>query len=741
MISKSANLVETYKNIPIRICNSWPKIIKLVKYVKTTGHCSFDFETNGVPPDQDHFYPTIVGITFQPGARYVVPLNHFESPFKGGEWLRVLGYLNDEVFSNPSIIKYAHNGKFELHILLKYGYNVLGRFFDTMLAKHLLDENTLNGLKDIIIRLFPEYSNYDQELNLIKREHGNEWQNIPLRPLSVYCSLDCDLTLRLHSLLERRLFDLPKLYSLYRNLAMMNTRVLAESECFGIPVNIPYLDRITHEQGIKIAKNLKAVMNHDAVIKFDKTRRKDHIKKLIDSTNDEISKIELEEDISSATVKRKIQHRIDKVSRYIAGDLITKKEIFKPFNLNSPKQLVEFLYTKKGLDLDIVMYTKDKKTKKETTNPSTEEKALLQLKPMDDTGFIDKLLDHRERSKLYSTYMVGIKERVNPRTKKVHGRFLLHGTVTGRLSSQEPNLQNIPRDTTSSLIKRMFIPPPGYLIVEIDYSQAELRYIAEVAGDKNMIRIFKEGKNIHLATGLKINGISMDHYDEANEVRKNPGHEKFKYWSKVHKSGKVTNFSILYQQGERMTAESLGVTIDEAIEFKNEWYAQFPGITKFLKKHIDRVFELGYAENTFGRRRRLPDIRLRSKVKTDYRAMGKYNKATRDAINAPIQGGSSDYTQAAAVEIWERRQRGEEPFIYAPYEAYTVHDSLGYFCKPEHIHKFVPAIMEVATNPIIEPYYGFKFNRVKMKVSAEVGINWGDKAEYDPNRSYKELLQ
>lgn len=742
MISKSANIVESYKNIPIRICNSWGKIRTLVKFVKATKHCSFDFETNGVPPDQDDFYPTVVGISFQPGARYVVPLNHHESPFRGGEWIRVLGYLNDKLFSNPSIIKYAHNGKFELHILLKYGYDVLGIFFDTMLAKHLLDENTLNDLKTVVIRLFPEYANYDQELNLIKREYGNDWNNIPLRPLSVYCSLDCDLTLRLHGLLERRLMALPKLYSLYRNLAMMNTRVLAESECFGMNVNTQYLDRITEEQGKLIEDNLTNILSHPKVLKFDRWRKREHIVKLVEGVKADIKKIETSEDLKDSRVKRKIAHRTDKLSRYLAGELQTKKEVFNEFNLNSVPQLIQFLYTsKKGLGLPIIAYTKDKKTKKDTKNPSTAEETLLKLQEQDTTGFISKLLKHRERSKLHSTYMVGIQNRLNRRTEKVHGRFLIHGTVTGRLSSREPNLQNIPRDTTSALIKRMFIPPPGYLLVEVDYSQAELRYIAEISNDRDMIDIFTSGKNIHLATGLKINGISLDRYDEANNVRKDPDHKDFKYWTKIHKSGKVMNFSILYQQGDPMTAESLGVSIDEARQFKEEWYEQFPGIKRFLKKHIDKVYNSGFAENAFGRRRRLSDIKLRDKAKFDKKARGKYNKATRDAINAPIQGGSSDYTQAAAITIWENRRLGKLPESNAPYQAYTVHDSIGYYCKPEHIHEFVPAIVSIAQAPGTFPYYGFEFKKVTMKVSAEVGHNWGEKSEYDPNRDYVEYYK
>src|SRR5690606_10375534 len=171
------------------------------------------------------------------------------------------------------------------------------------------------------------------------------------------------------------------------------------------------------------------------------------------------------------------------------------------------------------------------KTKQPTSTPSTDEKTLVSLKDKDKTGFIEKLLIHRGFTKIYGTYIKGILSRVNKDTSYLHASFLIHGTYTGRLSSKNTNLQNIPRDTTSSLIKNMFNQPSGYLLVKMDYYQAEMRYIAEVSGDKAMIDIFRKGYNIHLATGLKLVS-KMDRYDEANKARKDPNNPKYEFWKK-----------------------------------------------------------------------------------------------------------------------------------------------------------------------------------------------------------------
>lgn len=303
-------------------------------------------------------------------------------------------------------------------------------------------------------------------------------------------------------------------------------------------------------------------------------------------------------------------------------------------------------------------------------------------------------------------------------------------------SSREPNLQNIPRGTTSKDIKRMFIPPKGYVFLELDYSQAELRVVAEISGDKAMIKIFRDGYNIHLATGLKMNGLlTPETYAEASKARKDPNHPDAIKWTKIHKQGKVTNFSILYGQSDAQTAEALGCTKEEAGQFKRDWFAAYPGVTKWIKKQKAFAEKNGYVYSLWGRKRRLPDA-MRGKERG---ARGFYEKALRDAINAPIQGASNDFTLFSSILIREQIILGKLPWTL--HQCYTVHDSLGFWIQPKDIHEIAPKLVSICRNPETKIWFGFESKKVEMKVSCEIGITWGDLVEYNPSTDYQQLLK
>jgi DNA polymerase-1 len=420
--------------------------------------------------------------------------------------------------------------------------------------------------------------------------------------------------------------------------------------------------------------------------------------------------------------------RLEKKIADINSGKFTKKEAPKELNLNSPAQMIDLFFNSEyGFKFKVKKYTKDKKTKKETKTPSTDEEALTLLKDKDKTGFIDGLLKHRELQKLYSTYIIGI-DNILSDQQRVHSSFLIHGTVTGRLSSKEPNLQNVPRITTNADIKPMFIPPKGYLLLEVDYSQAELRVVAEMAKDEAMIDIFKRGYNIHFATACKANGV-LDKYSQMKAIYDDPKHPDNLFWVKQHKRAKLINFGILYGQTEKKLSVELGCSEREAKEFIDQWFKGFPQIAKWIKRQHRLAAKKGYVISPWGRKRRLPDIASDS--------FGKFLEAQRQSVNAPIQGCASDFTQFSSVVIREKILKGELPeMIYA----YTVHDSLGYFIKPEHIHKAVPQIVKICANPETMEYFGFQFKEVTMKVSPEIGRNWGDLKDYDPWANYKKLV-
>lgn len=332
------------------------------------------------------------------------------------------------------------------------------------------------------------------------------------------------------------------------------------------------------------------------------------------------------------------------------------------------------------------------------------------------------------KSKIKSVRPAG-RELVCDITVEKNHSYVANGFINHN-SSSDPNLQNIPRDNTSSLIKTMFVPPPKHLIMEFDYGQAELRVVAELSKDKAMIEIFQKGYNVHVATAAKINGM-FHKYDEIKAILKDPKHPKNLFWEKQKKRGKVLNFSILYLQSDEMTAAQMGEPLEAAIEFKKEWFNQFPSIKKWMNKQVDVVEEYGYVENLFGRRRRLPDIY--SDVK------GFRNKAIRDSINAPIQGCSSDFTQLSTIIIRRDLMTGKVTLSDDPYynrQFATVHDSIDFFVMPHHIHGSAPKISKICSDPETLKYFNFEMQHVKMKVTPEIGKTWGSLEEYDPKIDY-----
>jgi DNA polymerase-1 len=719
-----------------KICKNLAQVKKLIACCKETGYACLDFETTSGKFYEITEHPTVLGISYQPGSAVVVPLYHDESPFKHN-YRKVLKLIGREVISNPDIVKIGQNFKFEHSWFLRFNIVPRGRILDTMLAKYLLDEERPHDLKSMVSRFIPEYSDYESEIQALARQHG--WAKIPMEPLAKYNALDCILTFKLMLFFEPKLMEL-NMYSLFRNLLMQLSRTLAESEYRGILVDKQYLEGITADTRKKLDDLYQEkVIGHKVIKRYIRKSTKVKVKALIKSVKQEISDLQ---ESGKGMSDRVIVSRLTKIQNYSRGIFTTKKELkmVEPINLNSSHQLIDFLFTSKhGLQLPVVRFTVDKKTKQQKTTPSTDETSLLELRELDETGFIDTLLLHRSEQKLYSTYMVGILEKISSKNR-IHTKFNIHGTVTGRLSSTNPNLQNIPRSTTSSLIKKMFIPPPGYLILEVDYSQAELRIVAELAKEKTMIKWFNEGRNIHVAVACKANGREDD-YDEIYKISKDPSHPDYNYWTIRKKRAKTINFGILYGQGAKKLAETLNSKLEEgekktseqaAAKFKKEWLETFPRIDKWIKGQFRFAYDNGYVPTVFGRKRRLPDIYLENSHK------GKFLEAQRQSVNAPIQGASSDFTLFSSIIVREYILKGLLPRDML--QCYTVHDSIGYYIRPEDLHRVVPILDEICSNPQTGKYFHFQAKYVKMKVSFEVGRNWGSLQDYNPSINYTDFL-
>lgn len=711
-----------------KLVRKWSEVLELVEHVKTTGYCSFDFETCG------SFYEggwlTMFGISFQPGSAWVMPMKHPESPLTK-YYHRILRLFQKEVFENPKVIKIAFNIQFELCWLRTYGIIPRGILMDAMLAKYLLNEERPNDLGYVSGYIFPEFSGFKDDTEKLAKKHG--WGNIPLQPLYERNSLDCDLTLRLMLYFEERLISLG-FYPLFRNLLMMMARTLSEVSFFGIDIDTKYLSDLSTSYLDRLRELEERMTNNPRVLKYKQFKDKTTKKALV---NNMLKLLE-----EPGITDRVRAGRKTKLDNYLAGIYTTKKdqELFEPFNFKSGKQLIDFLfYNKKGLRLEPLMFTVNKKTKKVSETPAVNEEHLQKLHEYETSGFISALLEYNKAEHIYSTYVKGIEARTSINAK-VHTSFLIHGTVTGRLSSKNPNLQNIPRGTTAKDIKMMFIPPPGYVILEVDYSQAELRLVAELSKDEAMIDIFKRGYNIHVATACKING-QMDNYNHIHKViLKDPKHPDNLFWEKQKKRAKLINFGILYGQTEKKLSIELDCSEKEALEFINQWFNAYPQAKKWIDRQQRKAMKQGYVKNIFGRKRRLPNAQM---SKSEAKLSGLYGywlEALRQSVNAPIQGGSSDLTQFASVIVREKILNGELPKSIR--QIYTVHDSIGYIVKPHLLHEVIPPIVSICANPDTMKYFKFKLEHVNMKVSPEIGMtSWGSLEEYDSSRDYSKYYK
>ena len=730
-------MYESFKIIKTR-----KELRKLIDYCKQTGYASVDFETNAKPINNHDFLPTILGISFQPGSAHIIPLAHFDSPFLDS-WEEILQLMGKEVIDNPNIIKIAQNLKFEYCIFLRYNIQMKGRLFDTMLAKYLLDEERPHGLKEMVDKWLPDFGGYE------KYEGSNlPWDKKPLLGLSEYCAMDCDLTFRLMLFFERLLIK-NKFYSLFRNMMMMATRVLSESEYLGLKVDVEYLKALMEKKEREMAELLDKVYNHSVIKKYNERKLIESKKELIQSVKDEIFAIRSEIDksvkeLSTAEYNKfkarklsLIKAREDKISRYLVNEFTTKKEleILEPLNLSSPNQLIDLFFESKwGFKFPVIKYTVDKATKQNTKRPSTDEEVLMKLRLEDKSGFIDLLLTHRAESKIYGTYIKGMYEKLTD-DGFVHGSFLLQGTVTGRLSSKEPNLQNIPRGSTAKGIKDMFIPPKGYLMMQLDYSQAELRVLASVANETSMLEWFNTNKDIHLASACKKFGFE---YDDIIKIYKDESHPEHKIWSVRRKQAKTINFGIIYGQGAELLAESLSdpdngvyVSKETAQQFLKDFHKTFPRISKYIKKCHNTAHEQGYVRNLFGRKRRLPKI--------DSNEKWEVAEAERQSVNAPIQGAASDFTLFSSILIRNYKLKGKLPKTLK--QCATVHDSIIFYIKPKDIHKSIPILYNICRNSQTKPSFGFEINNVEMAVDFEVGTNWGSLKGYNKETDYTKLLK
>lgn len=598
------------------------KVIELCKY---TGYASVDYETDGSPIYNRGFKPTILSVSWMPGFGASIPLDHFQTKeytSPGWNWKKMLRKFGEEVIENYEITKVAWNWKFDDQINQKYQIFYRGTCLDGMLAKYLLNEEKPNDLKSMVRRYLPEYGNYEKQDAFDKIP----WDKKELDPLCHYGCQDTDYTLRLMIFFEKKLIDLG-LYSTFRNLIMSASRVLTSVEKNGLYLDREFNNQLLETYKPKIDAARQAIYDLPRVKKFEKKYNQEKIDKYIQSIEAELEEL----DYNDPKDKRKIVSREQKISNIKAGIFTTKKEqeLIRPINLGSSVDLPALMYSEEGFHFEVIKNN-------ESGKPSTDEETLTNLrltvkKPDSPKAiFLDRLLELRGLEKMYKTYIEGWNEKVQD-DDRLHGRFLIHGTTSGRLSSAEPNAQQIPKTSVDPNIKLQLKAPKGTLYIASDFSQAELRIMAHLSGDETYLNAFNSGQDPHLAIAATKYHIP---YEEALKIYEDENHPEHKIWKVRRKQAKQIAFGLIYGIGAKLLAVKLSdpksgiiVTPEEAQKEMDIFFGQHPKLKTFLKKQEKFLRKNGHLVSLFGRKRRLPQIYSNDKGEEAY--------ALRLALNFP----------------------------------------------------------------------------------------------------------
>ena len=542
----------TIDTVPHRyfLARTHEDLYMLAAQLKKQPRFCFDTETTGT----DERTAELVGLSFswKEHEGHYVPV-----PEDRAEAQRIVDIFKP-VLENEAIGKVAQNAKYDIRVLARYGVEVKGPLFDTMVAHFLLKPDLQKHGMDFLSETYLGYRPVSITTLIGEKGRGKvqkSMRDVEVELVKDYAAEDADVTWQLAGKLEPLLAE-DEVTGLFNEVEMPLVHVLADMETEGIRIDIPALKQFSEELGTELIRLQDAI--HQA-----------------------------------------------------CG---------APFNIDSPKQLGDVLFETLKLGGDKV-----KKTAK-TGQYQTSEDILQELSNAHPA--IPLILDYRSLRKLKGTYVDTLPEAADPETHRVHTSYLQTVAATGRLASNDPNLQNIPiRTEKGREIRKAFVPrSEDYLLLSADYSQIELRIIAHMSGDANMQEAFRKGLDIHAATAAKV--FNVDIAEVTREQRSR---------------AKAVNFGIAYGQGAFGLAQNLGIPRGEAKQIIDDYFAQFPGVRNYMDEMIGFCRTHGYIRTLMGRRRYLPDI---TSANNTVRA-----QAERIAINAPMQGSAADIIKVAMVNI------------------------------------------------------------------------------------------
>ena len=564
----------------------------------------------------DYMEARVVGVSFaiEPGKAAYVPFGH--------DYLGAPVQLTEAVvlgklkplLEDPTRLKVGQNLKYDRNVLLNHGIELQGIAYDTMLESYVLNSTASRHDMDSLARRYLNVETISFEDIAGKGVKQLTFNQIELEQAAPYAAEDADITLRLHQALWGKLSAEPGLAKVFREIELPLLPVLARMERLGTTIEPKLLHQQSQEIEVRLAE-------------------------------------------------------LEKQAHELAG---------QEFNLSSPKQLGEILFTKLGLPII-------KKTPKGA--PSTAEEVLAELA---ETYELPQLLmEHRGLAKLKSTYTDKLPLMIKPQTGRVHTSYHQAVAATGRLSSTDPNLQNIPvRNEQGRRIRQAFIPCAGYKLVAADYSQIELRIMAHLSGDKGLLTAFAEGKDIHKATAAEVFGVALDAVT-----------------SDMRRSAKAINFGLIYGMSAFGLAKQLGIGRAEAQKYMDLYFERYPGVLEYMERTRQQADAQGYVETLFGRRLYLPDIKSRN--------AGLRKAAERAAINAPMQGTAADIIKRAMINVdgWIRGIEDESIRMLM-----QVHDELVFEIREEKLEEYIALIKEKMS--------GAAELDVPLVVEAGTGDNW-----------------
>ncbi|MFY0675711.1 MAG: DNA polymerase I [Neptuniibacter sp.] len=572
---------------------------------------AFDTETTSL----NYMEAELVGVSFavEPGKAAYVPVAHDYMGAPEQISREVLLTKLKPLLESEQHKKVGQHLKYDMNVLARYGIELQGIAFDTMLESYILNSTATRHDMDSLADRYLGVKTIKFEEIAGKGKKQLTFNQIEMEQAAPYAAEDADITLRLHQAIDAQLSKDQTLSNVFQEIEKPLIPVLSRIERNGALVDAAMLG----EQSIELAARM----------------------------------VELERE---------------------AYDLAGKE-----FNLASPKQLQQILFEE--LEIPVI-----KKTPKGA--PSTAEDVLQELAL--EYPLPKLILEHRSLSKLKSTYTDKLPLMINPETGRIHTSYHQAVTATGRLSSTDPNLQNIPvRTQEGRRIRHAFVAPQGYKIVAADYSQIELRIMAHLSQDKGLLDAFSKGEDIHRATAAEVFKVGLDEVS-ADQRR----------------SAKAINFGLIYGMSAFGLAKQLGIARKEAAQYIEHYFETYPGVQHYMDDIRTKAQEEGYVETLFGRRLYLPEIKAKNAMRRQ--------AAERTAINAPMQGTAADIIKRAmvAVDQWLPESEFDVRMIM------QVHDELVFEVREDQVDQFITEVKAQMA--------GAADLDVPLLVEAGVGENW-----------------